>query len=145
MGFTFELQSQGNSQTSIRGWKGVFKVVGVASNSWVLVWNMAPLKNSQGNVSLMDKEKTRLELFIVIKLSQGDNCFYKNSSCILKLCFPMGGAAVGDACFTKVIGKYSWLGHFSAVKCSTVHCSSVKFSEVQWNAVQFNTIHYRIL
>ena len=58
LGFTFEVQSKGTSQTSINARTGFVNKVDVSSNSWVLVRNMAPLKNSQGNVSLMDKEKT---------------------------------------------------------------------------------------
>ena len=59
LGFTIEVQSKGTSQTSINARTGLVNEVDVSSNSWVLVQNMAPLKNSQGNVSLMDKGKTR--------------------------------------------------------------------------------------
>ena len=64
------------------------------------IWQ--PLGNSQGFVLFLDKEKTKQELFIIIQSSQEDERLYKNSSCIIELCFPMGDAAVGDANFTNV-------------------------------------------
>ena len=59
LGFTIEVQSKGTSQTSLNARTGLVNEVDVSSNSWVLVRNIAHLKNSQDNVSSMDKEKTR--------------------------------------------------------------------------------------